>query len=316
MTDRGPDGTVPAHEEAVRAFLAWLGFWAQLGGLAALAIAACFLASKGPQPGSYPLGLTGAGAAIVGIFMRVTYQQDARRPPDASAPQSRRKWEKLALAFLLAEIGLFLVFLLLKAGGAVKDFKGFGGITPFLVTGGFVVTVIQLLNARNDRQADAADARSAFVKDYMVQFFQNIELSKTWHDLIESYFDEIYEPIAKAVREGRPPMPRPDGHPTWHPETFQGSDEERRVDALFGYLDILGYYWAKDLANVEDIESILGYTIGIINSRQVTKDYFKLIDDGWERWRELGWPPPPTRIKPFSYLDELRRKLEQRNVRP
>jgi hypothetical protein len=199
----------------------------------------------------------------------------------------------------LAEAVLVGVFVALSWLSLIHDLQSFGGVTPFLVMGGFVVTVIQLFNAQ-------AEARSTFVKDYLSQFYLHEELSKAWHELIYSYFDEEYAKAQAHVEAGTdfpPTEKRPGDYPFWHPtaKTFYGSDAERRLDVVFGYFDVVGFYYARGLANLDDIADVLGYVFSVVEARKATRDYFEVIEQGWQH----PSPEQPVR-RPFVYLDKLR----------
>jgi len=43
----------------------------------------------------------------------------------------------------------------------------------------------------------------------------------------------------------------------YDPSTFQFSEEERRLDALLGFFDILGYHHHRGVVHMQDIAGVL-----------------------------------------------------------
>lgn len=174
--------------------------------------------------------------------------------------------------------------------------------------------------------------RGAFVKDYMAQFFLRPELYQTWHDLIYDYDDDLFEYVdrfvsdEKLTQRTRRPIPlalnvnalKEDQRDKWsdikiyHPAIFQGSEEEKRIDSLFGYLNVIGYYHARGLIHLRDISGTLGYFLAHMSQRKVVRAYVRIMNEAWERrgsrLREIH-PVPP-----YSYLEHLLSAIERRNA--
>lgn len=71
----------------------------------------------------------------------------------------------------------------------------------------------------------------------------------------------------------------------YHPDCFQGSEEERRLDALIGYLDIIGYHYHHGLIRMKDVAAMLNYQLAAFASRKVIKTYLGEVGgaDWWEK---------------------------------
>ncbi len=237
-----------------------------------------------------------------------------------------------ALPIALAGVILTWVFLFFLIGAGfpfagIASFKFDNSINlaAFITIPGIIFAVISLLMS-------VFLQRGAFVKDYMAQFFLRPELYQTWHDLIYDYDDDLFEYVDSFVRDqrlreqSRRPIPlalnthalpeakkeKWSGFNIFHPEIFQGSDEEKRIDALFGYLNVIGYYHARGLLHLRDISGTLGYFLAHMSQRKVVRAYMQIMNEAWEqrgsKHREI-YPIPP-----YSYLEHLLREIERRNV--
>jgi hypothetical protein len=72
--------TGAAPDDAERAFLSWLGFWAQFLVLGLLAAIGAFFASADQRPGDYQCGMLLSLGAIALGFLRAKHQLDGGAP--------------------------------------------------------------------------------------------------------------------------------------------------------------------------------------------------------------------------------------------
>jgi hypothetical protein len=72
--------TGAAPDDAERAFLSWLGFWAQFLVLGLLAATGAFFASADQRPGDYQCGMLLSLGAIALGFLRLKHQLDGGAP--------------------------------------------------------------------------------------------------------------------------------------------------------------------------------------------------------------------------------------------
>lgn len=171
--------------------------------------------------------------------------------------------------------------------------------------------------------------RDNFLKEYISQFFTNKQLSRTYHDLIYTYDDEKFnkikimrekenirkfpsdKPVFKPFSRFQGSRGRKRGRRLYHPALFQGSDEERNLDTLLGYLNIIAYHYDKGAIDISDIGGSIGYHLSVVNSRAVIQEYFRLCDQAWSSdpayRRKFGATPP------FFHLRKLLVDIEKYN---
>lgn len=220
----------------------------------------------------------------------------------------------LILAVLITEL---MILLTARVFGLQSDLKV--GIAAFTATPLFVVTILEL--GRNLRLQ-----RAAFIKDYVSQFFINPHLYQTFHELIYTYPNSLFEKVddirrAQKLDNCEKPVFEPFkelqgerlvGARLYHPRLFQTSVEERRLDALLGYFDVIAYYYAKGYLRIADIAGSVGYFLAVMGARTVIRDYMKLNQEAWsspEYNRRMGATPP------FAYLNRLLDDIQSYNAR-
>ena len=212
----------------------------------------------------------------------------------------------------VAELVVVGVLTLIINVGLQSKFGVAALTAPFI----FVVPLMQL--GRNVRLQ-----RASFIKDYVSQFFTNDKLYRTYHDLIYTYDDETYakvNQIANEIDEKNKVKPmfdcfeslnrsRQEGARLYHPDFFQGSLEEQRLDALLGYFDVIGFYYCRGFLKMEDIAGTLGYYLAFIGRRQVLKRYFEICanPEYWSAESKL------FATEPFGYLRRLLLDFEKYN---
>ena len=206
---------------------------------------------------------------------------------------------------------LYWEFRLFKWDGSV-------GLTVLVGLPAFVLTIAQL--SRTIRLQ-----RAAFVRDYVSKIFTDTELSGAFYDLVQTYTDRLFERIEKLAQEkygedvGRwalEPVVLGDKKPIfldsdddrevgkrhYHPALFQGSLEEKRLDALLNYLNVIGYYYHNGFLRMADIAGSLGSHLLAVRRRKAILRYMEICNNRWsDRGKDytLGVPAP------FSYLDNL-----------
>lgn len=106
---------------------------------------------------------------------------------------------------------------------------------------------------------------------------------------------------------------RKEGSRLYHPEKFQGSEEEKRLDSLLGYFNIVAYYYNRKVLSLNDINGSIGYYLMVMASRRVIKEYMNLIVASWEKHEQkqgyakaYGIEQPLLDLK--RLLDDLQRE--------
>lgn len=167
--------------------------------------------------------------------------------------------------------------------------------------------------------------RAAFLSEYISKIFTDKELSDTYHYLVYTYTDGTFVKVCEALNaKGNTEDPidhkkmysclealqdgREEGLRFYHPEKFQGSVEEKRLDSLLGYFNIIAYYHNKKVLSLDDINGSIGYHLTVMASRNVIKAYLGLIDRSWkERYAQTyGLEQPLLDLK--KLLKDVRRK--------
>jgi predicted outer membrane lipoprotein len=217
-------------------------------------------------------------------------------------------------AVLASEMAIITAIRFLRLEPDVKV-----GIVTFTAIPLLLITVMEL--GRNLRLQ-----RAAFIKDYISQFFTNVDLYQTFHELIYDYTDVRFEKVESIRKEQhldnqeKPVFApfeslqggRQTGSRLYHPRLFQGSPEERRLDALLGYFDVIAYYYAKGYLRIEDIVGSVGYFLAVMKARKVVSDYLKANREAWmnpEYNSSMGVTPP------FAYLQRLLDDIQEYNAR-
>jgi hypothetical protein len=208
---------------------------------------------------------------------------------------------------------------------------------------GFAVVIFQLWQSY-------VVQRAKFLTDYLTKIYTDPELSATFHDLVQSYTDDIFDSIdliveeknGKKIRETtKAPVfdifdslqgPRKDnpGKRFYHPECFQGSEEERRLDSFIGYMDIVGYHYYYGILRMKDVAALINYHLASLSSRKVISKYMRLSGSDW--WNSTNIKAGSKSVQlPYLYfrnmlaeyieynetnrvrLEREQRKIERRN---
>ena len=197
----------------------------------------------------------------------------------------------IPLAMVLAAESLLIALVLFH----LLTFAGHVETLAFLTLAGFTVAIYQL-------SLGYSIQRAKFLSDYLSRIYTDADLSATFHDLVETYSDATFKRIDKIWKEAAeveraktsdgPVFDLFDsvqgsrrgqaGQRYYHPDCFQGSEEERRLDALIGYLDIAGYHYYHKLIPMKDIAAMLNYQLAAFASRMVIQCYLGDVSD--EKW--------------------------------
>ena len=170
--------------------------------------------------------------------------------------------------------------------------------------------------------------RATFLGEHVSKIFTNKEFSDTFHYLIYTYSDDLFCRVKiklkddgivgasdqKTMYQCLDSLPFQDGREEglrlYHPEMFQGSAEERRLDSLFGYLNIVAYYYKKEkLLSIDDIDQSIGYHLSVMGTRTVIDEYMKFIENSWKTG---GYAEKFGMQQPFHYLKMLLEDLERK----
>jgi hypothetical protein len=226
--------------------------------------------------------------------------------------------QKFYLLLVMAAVLCFEVFVWALARYGLVHFEpkiDIAGLTaiPLLLIGLF------------ELYRQATIRRASFVTDYISKFYIEPDLHETFNDLIATYPNSKFEAIKKAIsdigatgteaafsattglQDGRK-----EGHRFYHPDHFQGSPEERRLDALLGYLDVIGYQYAHGLVRMADVVGMLGYQLSLVMSREVIKQYLEGTDLRWWKSTSLS---KESALVPYLYLRALLAGFKQFNLK-
>lgn len=149
--------------------------------------------------------------------------------------------------------------------------------------------------------------RGQFVSEYLTKFYLDDALWRTYDELIYRYPAAMFDVVdKKAVDDGKiaeaieaikdKDKRHLGGDQTnascanhrYHPWLFQFTDEERRLDALFGYLRVIDYYCAKGLISTREVYRQLGTFLLTIAGRKVVEEYIKVNDFAWSTRKYRG----------------------------
>jgi hypothetical protein len=217
---------------------------------------------------------------------------------------TRDFWVRAFLAVILTEATLLGVVV-----GFRLELTRAGDLTVFTTVPLFVLTLIELRRTLGARRAD-------LIKEWVSEFFLKPELYMTFHELIYTYRNEIFDKMERIRSEqdlDNKPRPvfgpfdslqegREAGSRFYHPDLFQRSPEERRLDTLLGYLDVIGYYHHRGLIPIEDIVGSLGFYLALMRNRKAVMRYLEGNKHAWETnqyFQAYGYVPP------FAYLHRL-----------
>lgn len=146
--------------------------------------------------------------------------------------------------------------------------------------------------------------RANLVKDMAAKMHTDKELAQAFHFLVYGYPDTKFDEYLKSNEEQRKQMNigRAEGQRFWDYKTVSG-EEERLLDALLGFLDIVAYHYHSHLIQMKDIAGVLGYHLAILSTRRCITEYRKSITNFWSNsktGKEFG-----SNAVPLRYLNVL-----------
>ena len=218
-------------------------------------------------------------------------------------------------------LGVILVGVDLDRDGASDiQFDAKIGLSIFIGAPLFVVTLLELNRGVKIQKA-------SFVKEYISRLFMDPELNNTFHDLIYTFDNDTYSRLQAVAKEKFPDVEelahqltiyghrkpifdifstfnegRSEGARLFHPALFQGSTEERRVDAFMHYINVIGYYYYIDLISMKDVFGSMSFYFLILCNRDVVRDYLKICE---KRWNSLPKDKTMNTPHPFAYIENL-----------
>lgn len=190
-------------------------------------------------------------------------------------------------------------------------FDGKIGITVFTVVPGFVVTIMQLIRSHQTQQA-------GFIKEFLTEFRKNENLHSTYYDLVYRYRDDLYLKVQDAAntyfsQHGKKELDASEkpsfecfkdfqlstkeGSRFFHPEFFQFSPEEAKMDGLLDYFNTIGLYLFEGLIQIEDISKLLGDYLAVLSQRKVVQEYLKFCEEKWKYSQSVGASLPYQHLK-------------------
>lgn len=163
---------------------------------------------------------------------------------------------------------------------------------------------------------------TSHARDFLHEFNENADFAKTYFDLVYTYKNDIFRSVRKIADEiikKNPGKPEKAGEEIdggvkkpvfewfeeinkrysrndinhdrfYHPDHFQLSPEEQRLDRLLDYFDLVGLYLRRGLVRIEDIAGALGDYLAVLDERRVVKFYIKGMKNK-EKWKYNSAPP-------------------------
>ena len=188
-----------------------------------------------------------------------------------------------------------------------------------------IPTIALFIAAHVQLQKNREYQRAAFLGEYVSRIFTDKEFSDTFHYLIYTYNDHCFCKVKiklkddgitrdsgqKAMYQCLESLPiqdgREEGFRFYHPDVFQGSAEEKRLDSLLGYFNIVAYYYKKEkLLSIDDINGSIGYHLAVMSARTIVSEYMNIIEADWEKG---GYAKKFGIQEPFRDLKVLLRDL-------
>jgi hypothetical protein len=218
---------------------------------------------------------------------------------------------------LLIFVGLLCIALIWERVTGIETFKkqidlfGIAGIPLFFVT------IIELVRTHRLQSAE-------LVRSHMSLFLTNRDVYDAFHELIYNYSDDEFDNVRSLLpptinRNARKSDAvksqvwkllegfnegRGEGSRFYDPDFFQGSLEERRLDSVLHYFDVIAYNYRNSLLRITDIEGVAGYHLAVIGTRKVTTYYLQRNEDYWKTL------PYETRVGAEAPFENLRLLLD------
>lgn len=237
----------------------------------------------------------------------------------------------LVLIFLLAIIIAIYMTMIHGSSDMPTTWNSIGGALIVAIP-----TIALFMAASVQLRKNSEHQRAAFLSQYISKIFTNKEFSDTFHYLVYTYEDEYFCRVKMKLKDdgitvesGQKMMfqcldalpfqdGREEGFRFYHPGMFQGSTEERRLDSLLGYFNIIAYYYKKEkLLSMNDINGSIGYHLTVIGEKAVIAEYMSIMEEGWKKGEyaeKFGMQEPFRDLKDLLRDLTLERK-DRRNGR-
>lgn len=215
-------------------------------------------------------------------------------------------------------IVLFLIVALFLAALALADTENENNDLTVAVYVSFIGVMLALFQFDRTMRVQKAN----FIKEFVSGFHLNKGLQNDFFNLIYLYTDSKYELIMNA--KGAPKGPefgankffdedginkdKKNGERYYNIYTFTGSEEERRLDSVLYYFDIVAYYFNAKLLTIQEIEGTLGYFLDVLTVRKSVRDYINLIK---KEWADSTYGKQGS-VQPLRNLDKLIVSFEKR----
>jgi len=213
-----------------------------------------------------------------------------------SLKRNRNFWLIFLVVIATEMVLVSLVFIDLGTGSFLK-FNREVGIAIFTGVPLFLITIIQL-------KVSSTIQRSNYVRELASKIHSQPELSEAFFYLVYTYDNELFKSFKEKGEEARLKLQgeRTIGRRLYDPDTFQGSEEERRLDNLLSYFDIIGFHFYRGLIPIDDIAGVLGFHLAALSTREVIKSYREGNPDHWEK---SSFTKDFNSVAPHQYLTEM-----------
>lgn len=236
----------------------------------------------------------------------------------------RRLSSTAVVAVVFLAVALIVVLDLLH--NRTLTFKHEVDFLSFITITGFSITIFQL--GQNQKAQE-----EKFVTDFVSKLYIDTELSTAFHDLVETYdnpkFREINERATQSgAKEARLARREPvfdlfddlqgyrkfmAGSRYYHPDCFQGSEEERRLDGLLGYLDIIGYHYHYGVIPMSILAGMLNSQLSTLVGRDVIRYYLGVsANEDWFATTDIQRKSGAVQV-PFLYLRNMLSEYQKYN---
>jgi hypothetical protein len=222
----------------------------------------------------------------------------ARAPNKALLVRSIR-WQAVAIVALWALMAIYI------AWDPQSGFDRKISIAVLIAIPAAVIGVGQLLVSSHVQ-------RAGYIKDYALRFRTDKELTESFHYLVYSFGNAMYEaylkqPGTRTRLESDELARAQEGVAVdlrfFNPRSTIGAPQERRIDNLLGFFDTIAYDYQRNLLEMSDIAGIFGYYLDHLIQRRVIDEYLSEVQQRWPQAKSFHerYPAPV----PFRYLRNL-----------
>lgn len=166
--------------------------------------------------------------------------------------------------------------------------------------------------------------RTDFIREFTTKLYNERELSESFYYLVYLYENNKYKEFKKAdeikddVKKKEMQKDKKEGMKFYNPATFQDSEEERRLDVLLGFFNILGYHYHSGIVSIEDIAGVMEFYLVALSTRKVIVEYMEeIIPDNWEKTSFAEYGDTPYRhlrnlLRDFRKFNKTHKQNEER----